>query len=68
MVTQEFSVRNISLSSTSNTVTLDAYPQASKIEASFDESNRQINVSWSVPGTASSNYVKDNFKNYRNDL
>ncbi len=36
VVTQEFSVRNISLSSTSNTVTLDAYPQASKIEACFD--------------------------------
>ena len=61
VVTQEFSVQNISLSSTSNTVTLDAYPQASKIEASFDESSRQINVTWSVPGTASSNYVKDNF-------
>ena len=61
VITQDFSVNNISLSSTSNTVTLDAYPQASKMEASFDESSRQINVTWSVPGTASSNYVKDNF-------
>ncbi|MFR3548839.1 MAG: LamG domain-containing protein [Coprobacter sp.] len=61
VITQDFSVQNISLSSISNTVTLDAYPQASKLEAAFDESTRQINVTWSVPGTASSNYVKDNF-------
>ena len=61
VITQDFSVKHISLSSTSNTVTLSAYPQVSKLDASFDESNRQINVTWSVPGTASSDYVKDNF-------
>ncbi|MCP9610485.1 T9SS type A sorting domain-containing protein [Coprobacter sp. LH1063] len=61
VVTQDFSVENISVSSTSNTVTLPAYPQVNKIEGAFDESQRQIKISWSVGGTSSQNYIKDNF-------